>query len=169
MTTPSMPTPGPALSNRPLFEVLDRLDNRIYRSSNIGRALGLAMRLGAPQPQIIWSAIMPLDDLLPPVLNDAVDAGRITHADAFEIENADVVLNDGAGGYCLAKISLTLYDRHIICIRRQADLLTQATGAPALPFVVAPEIPDTIRATAAAHQVAVCILPDKYARYGAAG
>ena len=127
------------------------------------------MTLGAPNPQIIWAVTMPPYHTLPRLLNKAVDAGRITNDDAFEIENADVVLRDGAGGYCLAKLSLTLHDRHIIRIRRRADLLTQATGAPVLPFVVAPEIPDTIRATAAAHQVAVCILPDKYARYGAAG
>lgn len=145
------------------------MNNSIYRSSNERRTHGLALTLGAPRPQIIWALAMPPDNTLPGLLFDALDAGRITADDGFEIQNADVVLRDGAGGYCLAKISLTLYDRHIINIRRQANLLTQATGAPALPFVVAPEIPDTIRATAAAHNVAVCILPDKYARYGAAG
>ena len=76
------------------------------------------------------------------------------------VENTDIVLRDGAGGYCLAEVSVTLDDSDITRARRRADLLAQAAAVPVQAFVIGTQILDTSRNTAAAQQVTVCILPD---------
>ena len=109
---------------------------------------------------------MPPYNPLPDLLIDAIAAGRITADDAGDIELADVVLRDGVGGYCLTQMALKLKDIHIVRARRRADLLAQATGTSVLPFVIGAKIPEDVRQTAAAHNVAVCIEPDKYDKSG---
>ena len=146
---------------RSMQGTLARLDGRDYERKVTRRSIRLAMRvLGAPAPQVIWSETNQDNTELSYLLNDAVNAGRITNNEASMIENADIVLSDGAGGYCLAEVSITLDDSDITRARRRADLLAQAVNAPAQAFVIGTQILDTSRDAAAAHQVAVCILPD---------
>ena len=146
---------------RSMQGTLSRLDGRDYERKATRWSIRLAMRvLGAPAPQVIWSETNQDNTELSYLLNDAVNAGRITHNEASMIENADLVLSDGAGGYCLAEVSITLDDSDITRARRRADLLAQATGAPAQPFVIGTQILDTSRDLAAAQQVTVCIQAD---------
>lgn len=165
MTTPAASEPSPAPPAAPGLtpdEILTRLNNIEYRRRNFRLASELAgLVLGAPQPQIIYVYGRGLyGDILYVLLDDAIAAGRINKDDAFNIQNAHVVLRDGAGGYCLAQMALTLRDGHITRARRRADLLAQAMRSPVLPFVIGTQIPDAVRATAAAHQVTVCIQAD---------
>ena len=140
---------------------VNRLDGKSYEHHAAHRAPRLAMRyFRVPDPQVVHAAAMPHSNRLYGPLNDAAAAGRITQDDAYDIENADVVLRDGNGGYCLAEVSKTLDDSDIVRARRRADLLAQAMDAPVLPFVIGAQILDTSRATAAAHQVTVCIMAD---------
>ena len=140
---------------------VNRLDGKSYEHHAAHRAPRLVMRyLRVPDPQVVHTAAMPHNNRLYGPLTDAAEAGRITQDDAYDIENADIVLRDGNGGYCLAEVSKTLDDSDIIRARRRADLLAQAMDAPALPFVIGAQILDTSRATAAAHNVTVCIMAD---------
>ena len=170
MTTPtaSEPSPAPpAAPGRRLGAVLDRLDNSCYLPQAVTRAPYLAtLYFNAPRSEIIWAVPLLPYPTLPGLLTDAIAAGRITADDACDIALADIVLLDTAGGYYLVQASITLNDGHITRARRRADLLAQAMRSPVLPFVIGTQIPDAVRATAAAHNVAVCIEPDKYDKYG---
>ena len=140
---------------------LNRLKGRDYERRVTRLAMSLAAHyLGAPDPQVVWSETHQDNTELSRLLRAAARAGRITVDEAMMVENADIVLADGAGGYCLAEVSITLDDSDIIRARRRADLLAQAVNAPAQAFVIGTQILDTSRDAAAAHQVAVCILPD---------
>ena len=146
---------------RSMQGTLARLDGRDYERRVTRLAMSLAAHyLGAPDPQIVWSETHQYNDELSRLLRAAAKAGRITVDEAMMVENADLVLSDGAGGYCLAEVSITLDDSDITRARRRADLLAQAVNAPAQAFVIGTQILDTSRDAAAAHQVAVCILPD---------
>ena len=140
---------------------LNRLKGRDYERRVTRLAMSLAAHyLGAPDPQVVWSETNQDNTELSRLLRAAAKAGRITIDEAMMVENADIVLSDGAGGYCLAEVSITLDDSDITRARRRADLLAQAVNAPAQAFVIGTQILDTSRDAAAAHQVAVCILPD---------
>ena len=140
---------------------LNRLKGRDYERRVTRLAMSLAAHyLGAPDPQVVWSETHQDNTELSRLLRAAAKAGRITVDEAMMVENADIVLSDGAGGYCLAEVSITLDDSDITRARRRADLLAQAVNAPAQAFVIGTQILDTSRDAAAAHQVAVCILPD---------
>lgn len=137
-----------------------RLNGRDYERNVIRSSLFLAENdLGCPNPQIIWSETGQNNSELSSLLAVAVAAGRISRNEAAVVSRADIVLRDGAGGYCLAEVSITLDDSDITRARRRADLLAQAAGAPAQAFVIGTQILDTSRAVAAAHNVTVCILP----------
>ena len=138
-----------------------RLTGRDYERKMTRQSLSLARRfLGAPDPQVIWAETNQDNTELPRLLDEAVNAGRISVNEATMVENTDIVLRDGAGGYCLAEVSVTLDDSDITRARRRADLLAQAAAAPVPAFVIGTQILDTSRSTAAAQQVSVCILPD---------
>ncbi len=137
------------------------LEGRDYKRKVTRLSMSLAAHyLGAPDPQIVWSETHQYNDEPSRLLRAAAKAGRITVDEAMMVENADLVLSDGAGGYCLAEVSITLDDSDITRARRRADLLAQAVNAPAQAFVIGTQILDTSRDIAAAQQVAVCILPD---------
>ena len=141
---------------------LNRLKGRDYERRVTRLAMSLAAHyLGAPDPQIVWSETHQYNDELSRLLRAAAKAGRITVDEAMMVENADLVLSDGAGGYCLAEVSITLDDSDITRARRRADLLAQAVAAPAQAFVIGTQILDTSRDLAAAQQVTVCIQADE--------
>ena len=138
-----------------------RLTGRDYERKMTRQSLSLARRfLGASDPQVIWAETNQDNTELPRLLDEAVNAGRISVNEATMVENTDIVLRDGAGGYCLAEVSVTLDDSDITRARRRAELLAQAAAAPVQAFVIGTQILDTSRDAAAAQQVTVCILPD---------
>ena len=162
----SLPEPSPAAPGLTPDAVLDRLDNSCYLPQAVNRSPYLAtLYFNAPRSEIIWAVPLLPYPTLPGLLIDAIAAGRITAEDACDIALADIVLLDSAGGYYLIQAALKLKDDHIVRARRRANLLAQAMDAPALPFVIGAQIPCAVRATAAAHDVAVCIEPDKYDKY----
>lgn len=141
---------------------VNRLDGKSYEHNAAYSAPWLVMlNLRVHHTQVIFASATPHSNhILYDLLTDAVEAGRIARDDAGEIANTDIVLRDGNGGYYVAEASITLDDSDITRARRRADLLAQATGAPAVPFVIGAQILDTSRAIAAAHDVAVCIMQD---------
>ena len=140
---------------------VSRLKGRDYERKVTRLAMSVAAHyLGAPDPQVVWSETHQYNDELSRLLRAAAKAGRIAVDEAMMVENADIVLSDGAGGYCLAEVSITLDDSDVTRARRRADLLAQAANAPAQAFVIGTQILDTSRDIAAAQQVTVCIMPD---------
>ena len=166
---PASPSPAtaapaePGLTSDERQAILDALDYQDWAARLAARQV--MVRFGIPVPQLIWSKAG-YGDMEPyPLLDAAVDAGRVNKDDAFAIKRADIVLrNDteaGAGGCYLAEASITPDDSDILNARRRADLLAQAVAAPAQALVIGAQIPDSIRDLAATHNVAVCILPEK--------
>ena len=150
-------------TQRSMQGTINRMIGKEYERSVTRLALGWVKRVfDAPDPQVIWAELGVDNPALSRLLDAAIRAGRIGNDEASDLERADIVIWDGAGGYYVAEASITLDDSDITRARRRADLLAQATHAPAVPFVVGTQILDTSRATAAAHDVAVCIMPDKY-------
>ena len=146
---------------RSMQGTLNRLNGKEYERSVTRESIKAARSaLAAPYPQVIWAETLQDNTELPNLLDAAVKAGRISEAESRMVASADIILRDGAGGYCVAEVSITLDDSDITRARRRADLLAQATRAPAVPFVIGDQILDTSRATAAAHDVTICILPD---------
>ena len=139
-----------------------RMIGKEYERTVTRQAIALAGDfLGAPDPQIIWAQTNQDNTELYRLLRAAVKAGRISANESSMIRGADLVLSDGAGGYCLAEVSITLDDSDITRARRRADLLAQAVAAPAQAFVIGTQILDTSRDLAAAQQVTVCIQADE--------
>ena len=139
-----------------------RMIGKEYERTVTRQAIALAGDfLGAPDPQIIWAQTNQDNTELYRLLRAAVKAGRISANESSMIRGADLVLSDGAGGYCLAEVSITLDDSDITRARRRADLLAQAVAAPAQAFVIGTQILDTSRDLAAAQQVTVCIQEDQ--------
>lgn len=146
---------------RSMQGTLNRLSGKEYERSVTRLSIEAARSaLAAPYPQVIWAETLQDNAELSNLLDAAVKAGRLSEAESSMVANADIILRDGAGGYCVAEVSITLDDSDITRARRRADLLAQATRAPAVPFVIGDQILDTSRETAAAHDVTICILPD---------
>ena len=146
---------------RSMQGTLNRLNGKEYERSVTRKSIRAARSaLAAPYPQVIWAETLQDNAEFSNLLDAAVKAGRLSEAESRMVASADIILRDGAGGYCVAEVSITLDDSDITRARRRADLLAQATRAPAVPFVIGDQILDTSRATAAAHNVTVCILPD---------
>ena len=146
---------------RSMQGTLNRLSGKEYERSVTRLSIEAARSaLAAPYPKVIWAETLQDNAELSNLLDAAVKAGRISEAESRMVASADIILRDGAGGYCVAEVSITLDDSDITRARRRADLLAQATRAPAVPFVIGEQILDTSRETAAAHNVTVCILPD---------
>lgn len=146
---------------RSMQGTLNRLNGKEYERSVTRKSIEAARSaLAAPYPQVIWAETLQDNTELPNLLDAAVKAGRISEAESRMVASADIILRDGAGGYCVAEVSITLDDSDITRARHRADLLAQATRAPAVPFVIGDQILDTSRETAAAHDVTICILPD---------
>ena len=139
-----------------------RMIGKEYERTVTRQAIALAGDfLGAPDPQIIWAQTNQDNTELYRLLRAAVKAGRISANESSMIRGADIVLSDGAGGYCLAEVSITLDDSDITRARRRADLLAQAVAAQAQAFVIGTQILDTSRDLAAAQRVTVCIQEDQ--------
>ena len=140
---------------------VNRLDGKSYEHNAAHIAPLLVIRyLRRPNPKVVHAEATPHYNTMHGPLTAAANAGRITYADVMDIIRADIILRDDNGGYCVAEVSITLDDSDITRARRRADLLAQATRAPAVPFVIGDQILDTSRETAAAHDVTICILPD---------
>ena len=72
--------------------------------------------------------------------DDAVEANIITLDEASLLDLSDLVLlghdADGAPTYVLAEISMTVQEHDVERARERADILTKATGIPAMPVTV---------------------------------
>lgn len=105
------------------------------------------------------------------LLDDALDAGRISREERGEILWADVVVEgktyDGREVYLLAEVSVTVAADDIRRARTRAQLLEKATGRPVLPAVAGRELardPETLREAATVW----CLLDGKTAAPGPA-
>ena len=140
---------------------INRLIGKEYERTVTRQAIALVGNsLDAPAPQVIWAETHQDNTELPHLLKYAVRVGRITADEASMVRSADIVLRDGAGGYCLAEVSITLDDSDITRARRRADLLAQAANASVSALVIGTHILDTSRDLADAQQVTVCIQED---------
>ena len=92
---------------------LNRLDGTDYERTaarRIRRSGG--RRLGLTRPVIVQARTLPENDIIPSLLDDAIDDGRITEEQADEIDLVDIIVRgndpDGILTYAAAEVSLTI-------------------------------------------------------------
>ena len=141
---------------------LNRLDGTDYERTaarRIRRSGG--RRLGLTRPVIVQSRTLPESDIIPSLLDNAIDDGLISEEQADEIDYADIIARgqdtNGVLTYVVVEVSITVERHDVTRARARADLLAQATGAPVLAAAVGTEI--TNDASSAAQQSRVTYIP----------
>ena len=141
---------------------LNRLDGTDYERTaarRIRRSGG--RRLGLTRPVIVQSRTLPESDIIPSLLDNAIDDGLISEEQADEVDYADIIARgqdaNGVLTYVVVEVSITVEPHDVTRARARADLLAQATGAPVLAAAVGTEI--TNDASSAAQQSRVTYIP----------
>ena len=141
---------------------LNRLDGTDYERTaarRIRRSGG--RRLGLTRPVIVQSRTLPESDIIPSLLDNAIDDGLISEEQADEVDYADIIARgqdtNGVLTYVVVEVSITVAPHDVTRARARADLLAQATGAPVLAAAVGTEITDD--ASSAAQQSRVTYIP----------
>ena len=141
---------------------LNRLDGTDYERTaarRIRRSGG--RRLGLTRPVIVQSRTLPENDIIPSLLDNAIDDGLISEEQADEVDYADIIARgqdaNGVLTYVVVEVSITVAPHDVTRARARADLLAQATGAPVLAAAVGTEI--TNDASSAAQQSRVTYIP----------
>ena len=143
---------------------LNRLDGTDYERTaarRIRRSGG--RRLGLTRPVIVQARTLPENDIIPSLLDDAVDDGRITEEQADEIDLVDIIVRgndpDGILTYAAAEVSLTIEIHDVTRAHDRAHLLALATRAPVKAAVIGTAITDDAQDAALSHDVTCIVLP----------
>ena len=143
---------------------LNRLDGTDYERTaarRIRRSGG--RRLGLTRPVIVQARTLPENDIIPSLLDDAIDDGRITEEQADEIDLVDIIVRgndpDGILTYAAAEVSLTIEIHDVTRAHDRAHLLALATRAPVKAAVIGTAITDDARNAALSHDVTCIVLP----------
>ena len=143
---------------------LNRLDGTDYERTaarRIRRSGG--RRLGLTRPVIVQARTLPENDIIPSLLDDAVDDGRITEEQADEIDLVDIIVRgndpDGILTYAAAEVSLTIEIHDVTRAHDRARLLALATRAPVKAAVIGTAITDDAQDAALSHDVTCIVLP----------
>ncbi len=143
---------------------LNRLDGTDYERTaarRIRRSGG--RRLGLTRPVIVQARTLPENDIIPSLLDDAVDDGRITEEQADEIDLVDIIVRgndpDGILTYAAAEVSLTIEIHDVTRAHDRAHLLALATRAPVKAAVIGTAITDDAQNAALSHDVTCIVLP----------
>ena len=143
---------------------LNRLDGTDYERTaarRIRRSGG--RRLGLTRPVIVQARTLPENDIIPSLLDDAIDDGRITEEQADEIDLVDIIVRgndpDGILTYAAAEVSLTIEIHDVTRAHDRAHLLALATRAPVKAAVIGTAITDDAQDAALSHDVTCIVLP----------
>ena len=143
-------------------DTLNRLDGTDYERTaarRIRRSGG--RRLGLTRPVIVQSRTLPESDIIPSLLDNAIDDGLISEEQADEVDYTDIIARghdtNGVLTYVVVEVSITVERHDVTRARARADLLAQATGAPVIAAAVGTEITDDARS--AAQQFRVTYIP----------
>ncbi len=141
---------------------LNRLIGGDYERKAARRASRLARRhLNLPDATVVYAITTSDNDTIPNLIDQAVAQGRITDAQANELENADIILADaGAAAYAVIEVSITMDEHDVMRARNWADILAQASNAATRAACISVQALDSGRLLAAENQVAVIIMPD---------
>ena len=141
---------------------LNRLIGGDYERKAARRASRLARRhLNLPDATVVYAITTSDNDTIPNLIDQAVAQGRITDAQANELENADIILADaGAAAYAVIEVSITMDEHDVMRARNWADILAQASNAATRAACISVQALDSGRLLAAENRVAVIIMPD---------
>ena len=142
---------------------LDTMDYQAWVSrtfmGDLSDALG-GLRRGRLMHSAAYGTAYEFSDLM----EDSVDAGKLTEKQLYEIQCSNAVVRgvqDGETVYALAEIYLTVNQSDINRAAERAALLRQATGATAYPVVVGESVPPQQLAQAEEKGVTAIIVQDQ--------
>ena len=141
---------------------LARLDGADYERKAARRASRLTRRhLGMTDPRVIYAVTIPDQNHIPNILDQAVDANRISEEQSDYMENADIILVDNDNSrYAVAEASITLDAEDVRRAHIRAAILAAASAVPVAAVVIGAYPLDACRQAAAEYNVTVITLPE---------
>ena len=141
---------------------LNNLTGTDYERRIVRRSRGIVQRhLGIRQVQLLQAISVPDNTAVPNLLNDAMESGAISHEQADDVDDADIILfgnaSDGLDFYVVAEVSITIDDHDVDRAYRRAALLSAASGTQARAAVIGTRISNANRDRANSLDVAVVI------------
>ncbi len=106
-------------------------------------------------PRIALSQNDPLSRELDSAINRARSRNEISISEIESILDTDIIISDEQNNHAAVEASITADQRDIARARERADILTRITGGTAHAIVAAQTIPDELRQSATAQNVAI--------------
>ena len=118
---------------------------------------------GISSAQLLHSVILPNNNPLPDLLDQACDAGAITAEEASQAERVDLVIvghdSDDGIRYAVIEASVNVDRSDVTRALARSQIVARATGHEAVPAVAGAAIPDAVRQYAADQGVTAVVIP----------
>ena len=118
---------------------------------------------GISSAQLVHSVILPNNNPLPDLLDQACDAGAITAEEASQAERVDLVIighdNDDGIRYAVIEASVNVDRSDVTRAQARSQIIARATGSDVVPAVAGDTIPDTVQQYAADQGVTAVVIP----------
>ena len=120
---------------------------------------------GIRNARLIHSVVLPNNNALPDLMDQAFEAGTITAEEAGQVERVDLAIDghndDGDACYVIIEASITVNIGDVTRARDRSRIIARATGNHAIPATVGTAIRDEARQYAAEQGVITITIPEE--------
>ena len=145
---------------------LNRLSGADYER-RIARSLrrNALSYFGIRNARLVHSIILPNNNALPDLMDQAFEAGTITAEEAGQVERVDLAIDghndDGDACYVIIEASITVNIGDVTRAQDRSRIIARATGNHAIPATVGAAIRDDARRYAAEQGVITITIPEE--------
>ena len=120
---------------------------------------------GIRNARLIHSVVLPNNNALPDLMDQAFESGTITAEEAGQVERVDLAIDghndDGDACYVIIEASITVNIGDVTRARDRSRIIARATGNHAIPATVGAAIRDEARQYAAEQGVITITIPEE--------